>query len=101
MTYTTGISIDTAAGGALMHKRIDEAYDLLENMALNHYQWSNVRGGTQKKFLGKYEMDALDIIAAKADSLLQKFDRINMNAVGISNMSCEICGRPSHAATKS
>lgn len=36
----TRTSIDTTAGGALMSKNFDEAYDLqLETMAANNYQW--------------------------------------------------------------
>jgi len=36
--------INAAAGGTLMSEREDEAYDLIEEMALNNYQWSNERG---------------------------------------------------------
>jgi len=31
--------IDVAAGGALMSKERDEAYELLKEMASNSYQW--------------------------------------------------------------
>ena len=33
--------IDAAAGGALMGKERDEAYELLEEMASNSYQWQS------------------------------------------------------------
>jgi len=33
--------IDAAAGGTLMSKTEEEAYNLIEEMALNNYQWSN------------------------------------------------------------
>ena len=62
LNYNTRISLDAAAGGALMNKSIDEAYDLFEDMAFNHYQWSNERC-TQKKIPRKYDVDALDLIA--------------------------------------
>jgi len=35
--------IDAATGGALMGKERDEAYDLLEEMASNSYQWQSDR----------------------------------------------------------
>lgn len=54
-----------------MNKKIDEAYNLLENMSLNHYQWSNNRGSSQKKIPRKY-VDALDIITTNVDALTQK-----------------------------
>lgn len=36
-------SIDAAAGGDIMTKSCDEAYNLLENMAANSYQWPSSR----------------------------------------------------------
>jgi len=35
--------IDAAAGGTLMSKKEEEVYNLIEEMALNNYQWSNER----------------------------------------------------------
>jgi len=35
------IIIDAAAGGALIGKEYDEAYELLEEMASNSYQWQS------------------------------------------------------------
>lgn len=69
MTYNTKILVDAVVGWSLINKRIDKAYNLLENMALNHYQCSNEKGGSQKKILWKYDVDALDIIAAKVEAL--------------------------------
>ena len=36
--------IDAAAGGTLMSKTEEEAYNLIEEMALNNYQWPSERG---------------------------------------------------------
>jgi len=33
--------IDAVTGGTLMSKTEEEAYNLIEKMALNNYQWSN------------------------------------------------------------
>ena len=33
--------IDAAVGGTLMSKIEEEAYNLIEEMALNNFQWSN------------------------------------------------------------
>ena len=44
-TFYNGLSentktlVDAATGGALMGKTIDEAHQLLEEMATNNYQW--------------------------------------------------------------
>ncbi|KEH16070.1 hypothetical protein MTR_0346s0040 [Medicago truncatula] len=40
------MSVDAAAGGALMNKNYTEAYALIEDMAQNHYQWTNKRAIT-------------------------------------------------------
>jgi len=36
--------IDAAAGGTLMSKMEEEAYNLIKEMALNNYQWSSEHG---------------------------------------------------------
>ena len=33
-------TIDAAVGGTLMNKMEDEAFNLIEKMALNNFQWS-------------------------------------------------------------
>jgi len=40
--------INAATGGALMGKERDEAYDLLEEMASNSYQWKSERVDAKK-----------------------------------------------------
>ncbi|KEH16889.1 hypothetical protein MTR_0075s0050 [Medicago truncatula] len=92
------MSVDAAAGGALMNKNYTEAYALIEDMAQNHYQWTNERAITastpSKKEAGIYEVSDYDHLAAKVDALTQKFEKLNVNAVTPSPTSppCEICG---------
>jgi len=40
------MTVDAAAGGALMNKNYTAAYDLIEDMAQNHCQWTNERAIT-------------------------------------------------------
>jgi len=92
------MTVDAAAGGALMNKNYTEAYALIEDMAQNHYQWTNKRAITAsspfKKEAGMYEVSDLDHLAAKVDALTQKFEKINVSAVTTTPVSppCEICG---------
>jgi len=60
--------INAAAGGTLMSKTEEEAYNLIEEMALNNYQWSNKRS-QPKRDGGKYEIDALTLLTAKVDAM--------------------------------
>jgi len=92
------MTVDAAAGGALMNKNYTAAYDLIEDMAHNHYQWTNERAITastpSKKEAGMYEVSNLDYLAAKVDALTQKIEKMNVSAVTPAFVSplCEICG---------
>ena len=73
-------TIDAAAGGTLMNKAEDKAYNLIEEMALNNFQWSTKRG-QPKQVGGKLEVDALTLLSGKVDAMTQRLDRMNVNAV--------------------
>ena len=66
--------IDAAAGGTLMSKTEELAYNLIEEMALNNYQLSNERG-QPKRVGGKYDIDALTLLTTKMDAMTQKLDK--------------------------
>ena len=69
--------IDAAAGGTLMSKTEEEAYNLIEEMALNNFQWSSER--TQPKRVGgKFELDAITLLTAKMDAMTQKLSLIHI-----------------------
>jgi len=40
VTHFVRTTIDAATGGTLMNRTEDEAYNLIEEMALNNFQWS-------------------------------------------------------------
>ena len=56
--------IDAAVGGALMGKERDEAYELLEEMASNSYQWQSDRA-MSRKASGVHEIDTISTIHAQ------------------------------------
>ena len=58
LTSTTRTLLDALAGGALMRKSEDEAYQLLENIAINNNQWPSERVAL-KKPAGMYDIDVL------------------------------------------
>ena len=89
--------IDAAAGGTLMSKTEKEAYNLIEEMALNNYQWSNA-WGQPKRIGGKYESDALTLLTAKMDVMTQKLDKLNVHVVNSCAPShlCDKCGSLDH-----
>ena len=85
-----------ATDGTLMNKTEDEAYNLIEEMALNNFQWSTKRG-QPKQVGGKLEVDALTLLSTKVDAMTQRLDRMNVNAVNSNALPlCEICGSVDH-----
>jgi len=80
-----------------MTKTKDEAYNLIEGMALNNYQWSNEKS-QPKRVRVKLKLDALTLLSAKVDAMTQRLDRLNVNSASSDAppSSCEICGYVDH-----
>ena len=80
-TFYNGLSgstrtlVDVAAGDSLMGKTEEAAYELLEEMASNAYQWP-IECSTPKKAYGIYEVDALIALIAQVAVLMKRFDAI-------------------------
>jgi len=99
LLYTTKIYVDAAAGGALMNKTYTGAYDLIEDLAQNHYQWTSEKTVTvvapppSKKEAGMYKVSTLDHLSTKVDTLFQKFDKLSICVVTPALVSppCEFC----------
>jgi len=64
---STRTLIDTPSNGAFMSKSQDDAYNLLEEMAMNNYQWPNKRN-TPKKTNGMHEIDAIIALTTPSSS---------------------------------
>ncbi|KAK2457130.1 hypothetical protein QL285_004433 [Trifolium repens] len=104
LLYNTRLTVDAAAGGALMDKPYQEAYQLIENMAQNHYQWGSERAAIEKSNTkgGMYEVSGIDHVNAKVDALTQKIESLTLAptaAVAAVQPNCELCGVPGHVPT--
>ncbi|XP_057250798.1 uncharacterized protein LOC104886473 [Beta vulgaris subsp. vulgaris] len=85
------ITIDAAAGGAIMGKTTEVANRLLEEMASNNYHWSNNKG-KPKNDAGMYEVEGINMLNAKVDNLVNLFTKMsNVNSVS-TTMPCNLCG---------
>jgi len=104
------MSIDVAAGGALMGKSVEAAKALLEEMTSNNYHCSSERA-TPKRTGGVYGVDVVDLLASKVDALAERFDRLGTPSLGSQAGSssgamlevgvlCEICGLQGHIAVE-
>jgi len=56
-----------------MNKTKNEAYNLVEEMTLNNFQWSTERG-QPARIGGKLEVDVLTLLSAKVDAMTQRLD---------------------------
>jgi len=63
-----------------------EAYNLIMEMALNNYQWSNERS-QPKRVGGKLELDTIYMLSAKVDAVSQRLERLNVNSISSSTTS--------------
>jgi len=64
------VSVDIAAGGALMVKSIEVAKALLDEMTSNNCHWSSERA-TLKRSSRRYEVDTVTMLANRVDALAQ------------------------------
>ncbi|XP_073057285.1 uncharacterized protein [Primulina eburnea] len=78
-TLTT---MDAAAGGTIFAKSLAQAYDLLEQMSINSYQWPSERSGV-KRTAGVYAVDPTTSLTAQFSALTTQI--ATMNKVSTSN----------------
>lgn len=91
LNYNTRLTIERR--WSTNNKSIDDA--LIEDMTLNHYQWSSEKRASSRT-TDKYEVDTLNSLRAKVDSLSYKLDSFNWNLIAIYFISCEICRVTGH-----
>ena len=80
--------VDAAAGGALMSKTHEAAYELLEELASN-YQWPTERA-MPRKTAGVLELDSITSLAAKMATLSQQLGKMNVNVIQ-TDVVCDHC----------
>ena len=85
----TKMTIDAATGGVLMSKDKDETCELLEEMALNNYQWQSER--VAPKIAGVHELDALSEIQAQLVLITKQLGAANVSAIQTPTPACNLC----------
>nr|XP_023916883.1 uncharacterized protein LOC112028427 [Quercus suber] len=79
--------VDAAAGGALMSKTHEAAYELLEELASNNYQWPTKRA-MPRKTAGVLELDSITSLATQMATLSQQLGKMKVNAIQ-TNVVCD------------
>ncbi|KAL5542129.1 hypothetical protein UlMin_009839 [Ulmus minor] len=73
--------LDASAGGALLNKSYVEAYDLIESIAANSYQWPTSRINTTKKVAGVHELGDVTALTAQIASLTNMLKAVSTSNV--------------------
>ncbi|KAL5554731.1 hypothetical protein UlMin_042132 [Ulmus minor] len=73
--------LDASAGGALLNKSYAEAYDLIESIAANSYQWPTSRINTTKKVAGVHELGDVSALTAQIASLTNMLKAVSTSNV--------------------
>ncbi|XP_030497803.2 uncharacterized protein LOC115713460 [Cannabis sativa] len=91
--------LDASANGAILSKSYNEAFEILERIASNNYQWSTNRAHTSRKVAGVLEVDALTALTAQMASMTNILKNMNMGgsvqpaaAIQRAKNSCVYCG---------
>jgi Retrotransposon gag protein len=107
-TNNTRMTIDAAAGGSLMNRRIGDAYNLIEEMTLNQVQWSTEREPTKAHMSGIFETDQITKLQAMVEALQTENRQIKseirqnkrQDSANVSSVDqffpCAICGCTDH-----
>ncbi|KAL5568115.1 hypothetical protein UlMin_024690 [Ulmus minor] len=77
----TRLMLDASAGGALLNKSYAEAYDLIESIAANSYQWPTSRINSTKKVAGVHELGDVSALTAQIASLTNMLKAVSTSNV--------------------
>ena len=91
LTNANRAMIDAAAGGTLMRKTLEKAYELLEEMVLNVYQWQLERPAARKTS-GVHNIDTLFVPSTKIEVLRRKVDSMNASVMHVQHITYDLCG---------
>ncbi|XP_063939750.1 uncharacterized protein LOC135148455 [Daucus carota subsp. sativus] len=96
--------VDALANGALLSKSYNQAYEILETIGTNNYQWSSSRAQTGKKVAGIYDVDSITSMKAQLASMEHMLKNLSMGSNQskeqslssqinqTKNISCVFCG---------
>ncbi|XP_073063937.1 uncharacterized protein [Primulina eburnea] len=79
-------NVDAAVGGTIFSKTPDGAYELLEQMTINSYQWPSERSGTRKP-AGVYAVDPITSLTAQVSTLTAQIAAMNKQCQSTSDVA--------------
>ncbi|KAL1127062.1 hypothetical protein V6Z11_A13G153800 [Gossypium hirsutum] len=83
--------VDVAAGGTINNKTPEDAYEFIEEMSLNNYQWQVMRTKPTKT-AGIYNVDSVTLLSNQVELLNKKIDGFLNSSQVHPVMQCEASG---------
>ncbi|KAK5833702.1 hypothetical protein PVK06_017556 [Gossypium arboreum] len=83
--------VDTAAGQTINNKTPEDAYEFIEEMSLNNYQWQVMRTKPTKT-VGVYNVDSVTMLSNQVNLLNKKIDGLLGSTQIHPVMRCETNG---------
>ena len=80
--------VDATVGGSLMRRTPEDAYGLLDDMALNAFSWNTNR--TARKPSGIHSISTQAALVAQVEALQRQLNQMNVPQQQLLN--CEFCG---------
>ncbi|KAK4263289.1 hypothetical protein QN277_028724 [Acacia crassicarpa] len=90
-TQTRSI-VDASSGGSLLMKSYDEAYNLLERMAINSHQWQTDRSTPSRTIAGIHELDAMTALTTQVSTLTNVVKGLTLPPTQLAQVACVHCG---------
>ncbi|KAH9769700.1 hypothetical protein KPL71_012114 [Citrus sinensis] len=92
---STRLMVDASANGALLSKSYTEAYEILERIANNNYQWPSARQLATRGLAGVHNIDAITALSAQVTSLTNMVKALTSAPATVKQvieLSCVYCG---------
>ena len=83
--------IDAAAGGTINQKMKEEAFDLIDEMASNSYQWQTERM-MPKRLATVRGVDCMPILLAEIAALRAEVNNLKGIAMHVQSITYDLCG---------
>ncbi|XP_024042820.1 uncharacterized protein LOC112099628 [Citrus clementina] len=91
----TRLMVDASVNGALLSKSYTEAYEILERIANNNYQWPSARQPAARGSAGVHSIDAITALLAQVTSLTNMVKAMTAapaTVKQVTKFSCVYCG---------
>ncbi|KAH9780391.1 hypothetical protein KPL71_008059 [Citrus sinensis] len=92
---STRLIVDASTNGALLSKSYTEAYEILERIANNNYQWPSARQPATRGSAGVHNIDAITALSAQVTSLTNMVKAMTSapaTVKQVAELSCVYCG---------